>query len=384
MNPVPTPHKFRRTYTFVVTERCNFKCRYCYVHTSDRVMSLEVGKAGVEMILADPDPERYEGVALEFIGGEPLLEAELIESIMDYFHKRTKECRHYYANNHLGNINSNGVLYGSVATQRLLATHHCIRVGLTVDGDEAMHNQNRVYHDGRGTYADVLKNVPLWLKQQRPLSKELSTKVTINHENLPLFRRGIVYLLKELDIPVVHANTIFEDVWQSGDEELFERELVQLADDLVAVGIPVERCSLFKGGIGRPYPKADGHHNWCGCGRYMTAIGPDGNLYPCNHFVPSGLAKQTAEPIGTVFTRIDPDKIAPYLNMSRDSKSPPECLTCEVATGCAWCAGVDFDETGRLDKRVTYICRMHKARIRAIEQVKSKGLLVSPVHRASL
>lgn len=33
--------------------------------------------------------------------------------------------------------------------------------------------------------------------------------------------------------------------------------------------------------------------------------------------------------------------------------------------GCAWCSAYNYEETGSVNKRVTYICPMHKARILA-------------------
>lgn len=371
----PQP-RFKRTATFVVTEQCNFACRYCYVHSSPRRMSFEVAKAGIDMLLADPDPERYDGIIVDLIGGEPLLQAAFIETVLNYMHDRMRVLNHYFLTHHNVSINTNGALYDAPETQRLLATHRCVRVAMTVDGDAAMHNCNRVYHDGRGTHADVLRNVDLWKRQMGSLmKKDLSTKVTINHDNLYLFRTGIVYLLKDLGIPTVHANAVFENVWQEDDDALFELELVRLGKELHAINIPLARCSLFNANIGRPIPGGDRKQNWCGCGRYMIAIDPVGDLFPCNHFVPSGLGKRKAEPIGTVFTGLDPEKLAPYLTLSRESKSPPECLSCEVASGCAWCAGVDYDEFGTLDKRATYICKMHKARARAVRRLQEIGLV---------
>ena len=92
----------------------------------------------------------------------------------------------------------------------------------------------------------------------------------------------------------------------------------------------------------------------------------------------AGLGKRKAAPIGSVFTGLDAGKLAPYLALNRESKSPPECLSCTVASGCAWCAGVDYDEFGTLDKRATFICKMHKARVRAVRRLQEIGLVSAP------
>jgi uncharacterized protein len=45
-----------------------------------------------------------------------------------------------------------------------------------------------------------------------------------------------------------------------------------------------------------------------------------------------------------------------------------------VATGCAWCSGNNYDcsREGTLFERATYICKMHKARVRANNYYWSK------------
>ena len=38
------------------------------------------------------------------------------------------------------------------------------------------------------------------------------------------------------------------------------------------------------------------------------------------------------------------------------------CIKCPIAYGCAWCSAYNYQKTGSFNKRVTYICVMHKAR----------------------
>ena len=44
-----------------------------------------------------------------------------------------------------------------------------------------------------------------------------------------------------------------------------------------------------------------------------------------------------------------------------------KCIDCEVASGCAWCQGENYDaaHTHTVFERSTAICLMHKARVRA-------------------
>ena len=42
-------------------------------------------------------------------------------------------------------------------------------------------------------------------------------------------------------------------------------------------------------------------------------------------------------------------------------------MECEVASGCAWCQGNNYDaaQTETIYQRAIYTCNMHKARVRA-------------------
>ena len=40
-------------------------------------------------------------------------------------------------------------------------------------------------------------------------------------------------------------------------------------------------------------------------------------------------------------------------------------MECPIASGCAWCTAYNYERTGTPDKRVTYICNMHQARVLA-------------------
>ena len=351
-------HIRRRTISLVVTNRCNLTCPYCYVSHGNERMSFKVAKAAIDFALQYYDDDE---VVFDFIGGEPLLEVELLQGIVRYVHCQCRQRNHRWSKHHAFSISTNGTLYGTAAVQELLR-ESCVDVSITVDGDVAMHDANRVYGNGRGSYTDVVANVPAWLARSGP---KASTKVTLAPSNLRLFPDGIFHLLQDLKIPKVHANVVFENVWRPGDEDLYEHQLLTLGRAMLAAGIPLQRCSLFDRRIGTFCQGDELQQNWCGTGKHMIAVDMDGKLYPCNRFVPTCLAKREARPVGDVWNGIDEKALAPYLELCRTTKFPPECLRCDVSRGCAWCSGFDYDEFGDLTHRATYLCALHRARVRA-------------------
>ena len=99
----------------------------------------------------------------------------------------------------------------------------------------------------------------------------------------------------------------------------------------------------------------------------MLAIDAAGNFYPCTRFAAYSLRSKPAWIIGNVKDGIDQNRLRPFLTLDRSTQSPRECMECEVASGCAWCQGENYDaaQTHTVYQRATAICKMHKARVRA-------------------
>ena len=112
-------------------------------------------------------------------------------------------------------------------------------------------------------------------------------------------------------------------------------------------------------------PERD-NQNWCGAGK-MLAVDAAGNFYPCTRFAAYSLRSKPAWVIGNVKDGLDQNRLRPFLTLDRSTQSPRECMECEVASGCAWCQGENYDaaETHTVYQRATAICKMHKARVRA-------------------
>ena len=106
--------------------------------------------------------------------------------------------------------------------------------------------------------------------------------------------------------------------------------------------------------------------NWCGSGR-MLSVDAAGNFYPCTRFAAYSLRVKRPRIIGNVRDGIDLNKLRPFLSLDRTTQSPGKCIECEVASGCAWCQGENYDAalTDTIFQRSTAICLMHKARVRA-------------------
>ena len=143
-----------QTLTFIVTEDCNLRCKYCYItHKSKgKVLSLETAKKFIDYVLTAKRFHRCRAVILDFIGGEPLLEAELISDICDYFKIRAYEEQLPWYWNYRINISTNGVNYSDQKVQELIKKNEGkISIGITIDGTKEKHDLQRVFPDGSGS-----------------------------------------------------------------------------------------------------------------------------------------------------------------------------------------------------------------------------------------
>ena len=355
-----------KNITFIVTKDCQLACKYCYLvgKNSKERMSWEVAKQAVDYILCHESDFKEESVIWDFIGGEPFLEIDLIDRICDYIKKEMYVRNHHWFDSYRFSFSTNGINYHDSKVQRFIEKNHLhLSIGITIDGTKFKHDLNRVYKNSeRGSYDDVVRNIPLWQSQ----FPGAGTKVTISSEDLPYIEESVIHLFS-LGIHEVNINCVFENVWKEGDDKIFENQLIQLADKIIDGGLYHDNtCSFFSETIGKPLDKLLQNQNWCGAGM-MLAVDAKGIFYPCTRFAQYSLRDKKAWTIGTVNDGIDKNKIRGFLCLDRCTQSNQECTDCEVASGCAWCQGENYDatDTPTAYQRATAICKMHKARVRA-------------------
>ena len=355
-----------KNITFIVTKDCQLACKYCYLvgkNIKER-MSWETAKAFIDYVLSHEEDFPEASVVWDFIGGEPFLEIDLIDQICDYLKKRMFELNHHWFNSYRFSFSTNGINYHEPKVQKYIEKNRShLSIGITIDGTEKKHDLNRVYKiTERGSYKDVVRNIPLWLEQ----FPNAGTKVTISSADIPYITESVLHLFS-LGIHEVNINVVFEDVWQEGDDKLFEEQLLTLADAIIDGGYYQDyACSFFSELIGKPLDPVQDNNNWCGAGR-MLSVDAAGNLYPCTRFAQYSLREKKAWIIGNIKDGIDKNKLRPFLVLDRVTQTNQECLNCEIASGCAWCQGENYDaaDTSTIYQRATAICKMHKARVRA-------------------
>ncbi len=349
-----------RTFIFIVTKECQFRCRYCYLveKKTDEVMPMEIGKLAVDYILSNHEFNEN-SVILDFIGGEPLIEIKRIKKICEYFVKRAEENGHRWKTNYTIRITTNGLLYNKKEVQTFLKKYNeHISISISLDGTKRKNDANRVFVSGKGTYDSIINNVRLWIRQY----PKCESRMTISHDDLPFVKESVLHLF-ELGIKNVDVRIVNEDVWKEGDDIIYEDQLILLADYLVSYDSLGCHLSCFHEEKGKSiFDNVD-----ISCGNKVVAIDSIGNLYPCHRFASYSLRTKAPLIIGDVFKGIDKNKMRAFACFDVRTHNSKECNECNICGDCRFCLAEDYDsaETNTIYQHSKAICKMHKAEVRA-------------------
>lgn len=352
-----------RTYTFIVTENCQLNCRYCYLvgKNSDNKMTIEVAKKAVDYIFSEPKLQECDRVIFDFIGGEPLLEIDLISLIMNYTLSVMKKCNHKWLNSFTIRLTTNGLLYGNSKIQNFIKKYKKhLSISISIDGNKEKNDKNRVYKDGTGSYDHIIDNVHLWIKQ----FPNEGTKMTISHDDIQYVYESLKHLVN-LGIKKIDVNPIVEDVWKDNDDIVFQDQLVKFADYIIDENIWRDlHITCFEDFIGH---SVETKQHLTPCGSMSLSIDPHGNFYSCIRFSTYSLRSKKPLLIGNVYSGLDSNKVRKLELHYNNIVSPNKCIECDVASGCKWCPAESYDSSanGSMYIRTTYSCNIHKAKVRA-------------------
>ena len=368
---VDTQHtEMTKDITFQVTEDCNMKCTYCYQENkSCNKMTFDVAKRFIDMILEEPekcngyiDSSKSVGVVIDFIGGEPFLEVELMDQIVDYFRERCFILNHHWANRLMISISSNGLLYFTKKVQDFIKKNkEILSLSISIDGNKELHDACRIDTGGCGTYDRAKAAVDHYINV---LNGKMGTKMTLAPGNVQYTFEAIKTML-ETEYDDIFANCVFEEGWEPIHATILYNQLKLLADYLIENDIDTF-ISIFDTDLGHKLPEED-NRNWCGGTGLMISVDWKGDIYPCVRYMDSSLnGKQPSYNIGNIYDGISKteSQCARCKEMeciTRRSQSTDECFNCPIASKCAWCSAYNYQVFGTPNKRATYICIMQKA-----------------------
>lgn len=317
--PVKSPPV--RSLSLAVAQKCNLGCVYCYAQEgtfggAPRDMEEQTARGSVDLLLADLPPG--ERAVLAFLGGEPLINRRLIQSVTAYAVQQAG-CREVALS---FSITTNGTLV--TAEDAAFFEEHGFAVTISLDGVGEDHDRLRSFKGGQSSYKHILDRIEPLLSMQRKM--QVSARVTVTPLNLNLERT-----LQEF-VDMGFHSVGFSPMLSapSRREEMGSAELEAMLAQMIACGREFERHLL----AGRRYPFANlinavheihkGTHRPypCGAGAGYLGVSADGNLYACHRFV-----DEPAAAMGNVATGIDRERQNGWLQTRHVHRQEP-CRSC--------------------------------------------------------
>ncbi|MGP0087520.1 MAG: radical SAM protein [Steroidobacteraceae bacterium] len=316
--PAPPPV---RALSLAVAQKCNLGCTYCYAREGSfggepAAMSLDVARAAVDALLGDVAPG--ERVNLAFLGGEPLANREVLRVATEHAAE-------------LATARGAAVTF-SITTNGTLVTpndgeffeRHGFAVTVSLDGIGAVHDRQRPFKNGRGSYARILDAIAPLLAMQRRM--QVSARVTVTPQNLAL--ADALDALIALGFHSVGFSPMLAS--PTGAGELAVPDLDAMLAEMIACGGAYERVVR----VGRRYPFANmtnamrelarGTHRPypCGAGAGYLGVSAVGELSACHRFVgdPAGA-------LGSLADGVDAQRRAAWLAERHVHRQGP-CRRC--------------------------------------------------------
>ena len=323
-----------------VAHTCNLNCSYCFAsqgkyHGERAIMSLEVGKRALDFLVENSGSRR--NLEVDFFGGEPLLNFDMIKELVAYARSIEKE----KGKNFRFTLTTNGLNIDDDVID--FANREMSNVVLSLDGRKEIHDRFRVDYQGKGSYDRI---VPLFRKMVAARGgKNYYMRGTFTHAN-PDFLEDVKVMLdlgfRELSMePVVCAPGDAAELTVE-DRELVKKQYEELAELMLQKDKEGDPFTFYHYMIdleGGPciYKRVSG----CGSGTEYMAVTPWGDLYPCHQFVGEEKYK-----LGDIYNGVT-NKCAQCEFAECNVYTRAECRDCWARLYCSGgCAANAYHATG--------------------------------------
>lgn len=333
---VPPPASETLVAWLHVTNACNLRCSYCYLHKTDEPMDSATGRAALDAIARSAEAHGYRAIKLKFAGGEASLNFALVWELHDYA-QQIAAARGLALD---AVVLSNGV--GLARRSLLELRRRGIRLMISLDGFAADHDAQRVFANGRGSFQAVARTI----ERARELGLLPDISVTVSGRTAGGLAALIEWLV-ERDLPF-SLNFYRESDCSAGFQDLLldERRIVAgMLAAFRAIERRVPARSLLGGLIDRANLAAP-HSKPCGVGESYMVIDQRGGVAKCQMEIERPVTTVHADdPLGVI--RADTIGVRNLAVQQREG--------CRDCSWRLWCAGgcpiATFRATGRYDVR---------------------------------
>ena len=338
-----------------ITNQCNLGCTYCYEYSDDRIsqtagkskyMSAEIAQASVDMLFAESAARK--NIHVTFFGGETLLNFPVMRHTVEYAHAKAAEQGK--------EIEFSLTTNATLLTEEIIAflSEHRIGVTVSIDGDRELHDSQRVFKNGTGSYDVIVPKIKRLLKVHR--TNSIGARVTLT-AGVSDVRRIYRHLTEEIGFD----SAGFSPATASPNRlySIGPQKMDSILDQFASLAWEYRDAALANKGHG--FTNANDTlkelHNGtskaytCGAGLGLLGVGTEGDISLCHRFVDSPVGK-----MGTVSGGIDRDARREFLK-THHIGARYDCSACWARPVCAGgCYHEAFIHTGNTSAANLHYC----------------------------
>jgi len=341
-----------------IAHDCNLRCRYCFASTGDfgvkrTLMPASVGKKAIDFLIEKSGARR--NLEVDFFGGEPLLNFDVVKETVMYALERQKET----GKNFRFTLTTNAMLLNE--DHKKFINEYMGNLVLSLDGRREVNDRMRIRADGRGSYDTILPRAKDMAESRG--QDNYYVRGTFTRENLD-FSKDVLHLadlgFKQISVePVVAAKDSGFDLRREDLPVLF-KEYEDLALEYVKRHKESRGFNFFHFMIDlQEGPCIVKRMKGCGSGHEYLAVTPEGDLYPCHQFVGMEQFK-----MGNVNDSFDVDDSIRSMFRKQNIYTTESCRKCWARFFCSGgCAANAYQFNGCLDKPYDIGCELEKKRV---------------------
>ncbi len=347
-----------------IAHDCQLRCKYCFASTGDfgkgrKLMSFETGKHAIDFLLENSGDRP--NLELDFFGGEPLMNFNVVKQVVEYARSREKE----YNKKFRFTITTNGLLLDDEKIDFI--NREMSNVVLSIDGRKEVNDFFRVLPNGQGCYDMILP------KYQKLVAgrgdKEYYVRGTFTNKNLDF--SNDVFALNDAGFDQISVEPVVgdDDIYALTEKDLpaVFAEYEKLALRLLENEKQGKKFNFFHFMLDLDQgPCAIKRLRGCGCGNDYVAVTPDGDIFPCHQFVGIDEYKMGNIDEGTFNQEMKADFAKAHVY------SKPDCRECWAKFYCSGgCNANNYQYMGDIRTAHKISCQLEKKRLECAIMMKA-------------
>lgn len=336
--------------SLLISEDCNLRCKYCFElgHHNKQLMSKEVARDAIKFLFDNAKKEReinhnnVNNVSVILFGGEPLLNPDGIETVLETGEKLSKETGISFQ---AGTITNGTIMNDKIKRIYKKYRDTCgLSVQLSVDGIKEAHDMNRVTIGGKGSFDMIMKNLDDWKEIFEGKEYNICVHTCLSQSNMKYFYDSWKYFMEEWKLQNIWFMPIHSDEYTIDDVRSYKEQLIKIGELLlnntlrtgdlgwIKTFAPLDKCIMNLQNFS---------HAPCGAGKNFCSITAKGLVSPCHQVYYNDEENFTI--IGNIYDGIDSMK-AKLLNeydssdLSCNKENPEcDCYGCYRCLADNWC-----------------------------------------------